>query len=300
MESIEAIQALSALAQTTRMEAFRLLVRREPYGLPAGALARLLDVPANTMSAHLSTMSHAGLVKSERQSRTIVYRAHLSKLRDLILFVLNDCCGGQEDLCASLLGELTGSGGWPPMPGDRLFADRGDKVMADGKFNVLFLCNANSARSIMAESILRKLGAGHFTAYSAGGHPKGEVHPLTLKVLQANEYPVEGLRSKSWDEFLGPDAPKMDFVFTVCETTAQEGCPVMPGGPMLAHWGIDDPTLVDGTEVLKERAFNDACRFLRNRIAAFVALPLDKLDALAMGHRLREIGQLPGAAVPAQ
>jgi arsenate reductase (thioredoxin) len=141
-------------------------------------------------------------------------------------------------------------------------------------FNVLFLCTGNSARSILAESILRKDGGGRFNAYSVGSHPKGRVNPLALKTLEAYEYPVEGFRSKSWEEFAAPDAPVLDFVFTVCDSAAREACPVWPGQPMTAHWGIEDPAAVDGTAIAKERAFNQAFRYLKNRIALFIALPV--------------------------
>jgi arsenate reductase (thioredoxin) len=134
--------------------------------------------------------------------------------------------------------------------------------VTDRVFNVLFLCTGNTARSILAESILRKVGVGRFNAFSAGSYPKG-VNPFTIKTLEAYGYPKEGLRSKSWDEFATPNAPQMDFVFTVCDSAAGEDCPVWPGQPMTAHWGIEDPTAVEGTNIDKERAFNQAFRFLR-------------------------------------
>lgn len=167
--------------------------------------------------------------------------------------------------------------------------------MTDRLFNVLFLCTGNSARSIMAESILRKLGAARFNAFSAGSHPKGAVNPLTLKTLEAYGYPAEGLRSKSWDEFATPNAPQLDFVFTVCDNAAGEACPAWPGQPMTAHWGIEDPAAVEGTNIDKERAFAQAFRYLRNRITLFIALPIKSLDKLSLMSRLREIGELEGA-----
>jgi arsenate reductase len=167
--------------------------------------------------------------------------------------------------------------------------------MAGRAFNVLFLCTGNTARSILAESILRKHGGGRFAAYSAGSHPKGEVNRFAVEVLEAFGYPTEGLRSKSWDEFAVPGAPAMDFVFTVCDSAAGEACPLWPGHPMTAHWGIEDPAAVAGSNVDKERAFNEAFRFLRNRIQAFVALPIASLEHLALQRRLREIGSQDGA-----
>ena len=170
--------------------------------------------------------------------------------------------------------------------------------MAEPIFNVLFLCTGNSARSIIAESIMRKVGAGRFRAFSAGSHPKGAVDPFTLKVLENDEYSTDGLRSKSWDEFAAPGAPVMDFVFTVCDTAAAETCPVRPGQPMTAHWGIEDPAAVEGTDIQKEAAFVLAARYLRNRITVFTSLPLRSLDKMALNAKLREIGQLEGATRP--
>ena len=170
--------------------------------------------------------------------------------------------------------------------------------MAERMFNVLFLCTGNSARSIMAESILRKVGAGRFRAFSAGSHPKGAVNPFALKVLDSLDYPTDGVRSKSWDEFAAPGAPVMDFVFTVCDTAAAEVCPVWPGQPMTAHWGIEDPAAVEGTDIQKEAAFVLATRYLKNRISIFTSLPIRSLDRMALNAKLREIGQLEGATRP--
>lgn len=167
--------------------------------------------------------------------------------------------------------------------------------MAEHAFNVLFLCTGNTARSILAEGILRKDGAGRFNAFSAGSHPKGAVNPLALKTLAAYGYPTEGYRSKSWDEFAAPGASRMDFVFTVCDSAAGETCPVWPGHPMTAHWGIEDPAAVEGSQVDKERAFNAAFRFMRNRISAFIALPFASLNQMSLGAKLAEIGRLDGA-----
>jgi arsenate reductase len=157
-------------------------------------------------------------------------------------------------------------------------------------YNVLFLCTGNSARSILAESILRKDGAGKFNSFSAGSHPKPDVNPLALRTLRSLNYPTDGLRSKPWEEFSGPDAPVMDFVFTVCDSAAGEACPVWPGHPVTAHWGIEDPAAVEGKEIERLTAFATAFRYLRNRISVFTALPLASLDRMAVKHRLDHIG----------
>jgi arsenate reductase (thioredoxin) len=162
-------------------------------------------------------------------------------------------------------------------------------------FNVLFLCTGNTARSILAEAILNKDGRGRFRGYSAGSQPKGTINPVALHLLQRLDYPIEGLRSKSWQEFAKPGAPVMDFVFTVCDNAAGEACPVWPGRPMTAHWGIEDPAAIEGSEAEKEAAFIEAHRLLKNRIDAFINLPLKSIDALILGPKLRAIGGMAGA-----
>jgi arsenate reductase len=166
--------------------------------------------------------------------------------------------------------------------------------MADSLFNVLFLCTGNSSRSIIAESILKKDGHGRFNAYSAGSDPKGAVHPFALKVLKSFDYPYEGFSSKPWDIFATREAPKMDFVFTVCDDAAGEACPIWPGQPMTAHWGLEDPAAVEGTDFQRRTAFAGTLRYLRNRIGAFINLPLSSIDRLALNSRLEGIGAMDG------
>lgn len=160
-------------------------------------------------------------------------------------------------------------------------------------YNVLFLCTGNTARSVLAEAILNKDGAPNFRAFSAGSHPKGVVNPFAIKVLESFGYPTDGLRSKSWDEFALPGAPQIDFIFTVWDNAAGEICPIWPGHPMTAHWGIDDPAAVEGTDIEKERAFVQAFRYLKTRMDVFLSLPLRSIDELALKTKLREIGHLP-------
>src|SRR5258707_8153090 len=159
-----------------------------------------------------------------------------------------------------------------------------------GRYNVLFLCTGNSARSIMAEAILNGRGRTLFTAYSAGSHPSGVVRPEALKLIGQARLPTEGLRSKNWEEFAKPGAPKMDFVFTVCDSAAQEVCPVWPGQPMTAHWGVPDPAEAKGTPEQIERAFRDAYLLLERRISLFLSLPLSSLDKLAIQKEINQIG----------
>ena len=168
--------------------------------------------------------------------------------------------------------------------------------MTDKTYNVLFLRTGNSARSIIAEAILNRVGQGKFKAYSAGSHPKGEVHPYTIQLLKTLNYNTDFARSKNWDEFAAPGAPQMDFVFTVCDSAAAEACPVWPGQPMTAHWGLPDPAAAEGTEAERHLAFDDAYRMLNNRISIFVSLPMTSIDKLALQKRLHDIGRDPTKA----
>ncbi|MGH8241898.1 MAG: arsenate reductase ArsC [Steroidobacteraceae bacterium] len=163
--------------------------------------------------------------------------------------------------------------------------------MGDKPFNMLFLCTGNSARSIMAESILNQLGGGQFVAYSAGSFPKGEINPFALELLKQNRIPTDGLRSKLWDEFAKPGAPRLDFVFTVCDKAAGETCPIWPGQPMTAHWGIADPAAAPGSDAEKRHAFFNAFRELSQRIRIFTSLPIRSLDRIKLQERLNAIGR---------
>jgi len=166
--------------------------------------------------------------------------------------------------------------------------------MAEQKtYNVLFLCTGNSARSIFGEVLMNYWGMGRFKGYSAGSHPRGDVHPLTLEVLKLHRFPTDGLRSKDWSEFEEPNAPHMDFVFTVCDRAAAEQCPMWAGQPMTAHWGIPDPAEAGGDEAARMLAFRQAFKALDNRIKVFVSLPFESLDELKLSQRLHEIGQMP-------
>ena len=166
--------------------------------------------------------------------------------------------------------------------------------MAD-PYDVMFLCTGNSARSILAEALLNRIGGDRFVAYSAGSHPKGQVHPLAIELLQAQGFPTETLRSKSWNEFACADAPKMDFIVTVCDSAAAESCPVWPGHPMTAHWGIPDPAAVEGLIEVRRKAFRDAFLAMQSRIRLFVSLQIAKLDRMSLKHELDAIGRTTDA-----
>lgn len=163
--------------------------------------------------------------------------------------------------------------------------------MAEPIFNVLFLCTGNSARSILAESLLNQLGKDRFRAFSAGSHPAGQVNPFALELLQKNHFPTDDLRSKPWDEFAQADAPRLDFVITVCDKAAGEVCPAWPGQPMTAHWGIPDPAAVEGSDEVKRHAFAEAMNQLQRRVCMLISLPFDKLDRMKLQQAVREIGK---------
>jgi arsenate reductase len=282
MEMDVAVEALKSLAHRHRMAIFRTLVAAAPDGLTPGELCRRMGVTPSGLSFHLAQMEAAGLLSSMQNGRQIHYAVRPAEVRELIEFLAQDCCGGRPELCGP--GFLTGS------------PETKEKDMADQPYNVLFLCTGNSARSIIAEAIMNREGQGKFRGYSAGSHPRGQVHPYAIDLLRNLNHDVSGFRSKDWNEFADDGSPKMDFVFTVCDNAANEVCPVWPGQPMSAHWGIPDPAEVEGSEAVKRQAFADAYRMMNNRISIFVNLPLTSLSRLALQERLDDIGRKGGDA----
>ncbi|MBI4753981.1 MAG: metalloregulator ArsR/SmtB family transcription factor [Betaproteobacteria bacterium] len=285
MESETAVQSLAALAQASRLAIFRLLVEAGPRGLNAGAIAERLALPAATLSFHVAQLTRAGLVSARQESRFIYYAADFAAMDQLIAFLTANCCQG-----ASPCLPLTAAAG-AGISAAAAQTNEGSSVVPDRIFHVLFLCTGNSARSILAEALLNAMGRGRLRAFSAGSHPAGRVNPFAIELLRKNGLPVEDLRSKNWDEFAQPGAPAMDFVFTVCDGAAGEVCPVWPGQPMTAHWGIPDPAAVQGSDADKRKAFFTAYSQLQHRMSIFTSLPLDKLDRLALKQRLDEIGR---------
>lgn len=277
MRSDAAAKALQALGHEHRLAVFRLLVRHLPDGLTAGEIAAATGLTPSALSFHLGPLQAVGLVRSSRRGRQVIHVADSGAMHELMRFLAEDCCEGRPELC-----------GVPPATGR---TERSETAMTESaRQNVLFLCTGNSARSIIAEAILSREGMGRFNAYSAGSHPRGEVHPYAADLLRNLNHDIGRLRSKSWDEFAGPDAPKMNFVFTVCDDAANEVCPVWPGQPMTAHWGIPDPAAVEGSEAVKRQAFADAYRMMNNRISIFINLPLAALNRLQLKERLDAIG----------
>jgi len=276
MEKHRAIEMLAALTQESRLDAFRLLARADENGIPAGEIADRLGVIQNTMSGNLAILARSGLVTGRRDGRSVRYSLDPEGVRAFIAFLIEDCCGGRPELC-----DLS-----PPpraLPIDRQWA-------AGRVFNVLFLCTGNSARSIIAEAIMNHDDGARFRAFSAGSRPDGKVSPDAIAVLAKLGYPTAELRSKSWQEFARPDAPRMDFVFTVCDAAAREPCPIWPGQPMTAHWGVPDPKAVTDSAAARRLAHADAFRMLERRIGIFTSLPFQALERSALKRRLDEIG----------
>jgi ArsR family transcriptional regulator, arsenate/arsenite/antimonite-responsive transcriptional repressor / arsenate reductase (thioredoxin) len=271
----DVIAALAALAQETRLDIFRLLVERGPEGMPAGEIGERLKLPSPTLSFHLNQLRHTGLVTSRRQSRLIIYGAKFRTMNSLIEYLTENCCAGEADNAIN---------------------ERLKNAEPGREFNVLFLCTNNSARSIMAECVMNRWGAGKFHAFSAGSNPRGAVHPITLEMLGEQKYETGGLRSKDWNEFAQPDSPPLDFVFTLCDRAAAEVCPTWPGQPIRAHWGVQDPVIVPDTNGAKRKAFVKVYSELEQRIRIFTALPIETLERFALEQWVTELGKLNLAA----
>ena len=285
MEQNRAAHAFATLGHPGRMAVFRLLMRFAPQGVRPTEIAEALGMKQNTLSHHLADLTASGLVQVTRVGRSLYYAVDLDTTEGLIGYLALDVGRARPDLLAPLLSA----------PKD---AAQMDPNIPDTDFDVLFICSGNSARSIFAEALLRDLGKGKFQAFSAGTRPNTELNPFALEILKRNGHDTSVLRSKHISEFQRPGAIVMDFVFTVCDSASGEACPVWPGRPMTAHWGIEDPAAVEGPDIEKEKAFVAAFRYMRNRIAVFTALPVASLDKAALGTKLREIGRSEGATSP--
>jgi ArsR family transcriptional regulator, arsenate/arsenite/antimonite-responsive transcriptional repressor / arsenate reductase (thioredoxin) len=270
---IELTQRFAALSHPARLDVVQLLIRRYPDRMPAGEIAEVLALKPNTLSTYLADLLNAGLITRTRQGTSLRYAADMAGLRDMTEALLRNCCRGRADLCATTA-----------------FPDRtGDKSMSDRRYRVLFICTGNSARSIFAETILRDLASDRFEVFSAGTMPRSELNPMAVEMLQSKGHDTSALRSKNLTEFQGDGAPEFDFVFTVCDRAANEACPPWPGQPMSAHWSTPDPVKATGTDAERMLAFQHAYGMLRNRIAAFIALPLSTLDRISLQHALDDI-----------
>ncbi|MDX5350000.1 MAG: helix-turn-helix domain-containing protein [Paracoccaceae bacterium] len=272
MEQNRAAHAFATLGHPGRLAVFRLLMRFAPQGVRPTEIAAALALKPNTLSHHLADLTASGLVTVARQGRSLFYAVDLDTAEGLISYLALDVGRARPDLLAPLL------------------SDRKDAAMRDARFNVLFICSGNSARSILAEALLRDLGAGRFAAFSAGTRPNTDLNPFALEILRRNGHDTGALRAKHISEFQGPAAIVMDFVFTVCDTAAAEECPPWPGQPITGHWGLPDPVKATGTDAEKALVFAQTYAALRRRIAAFVELPFDSLGRISLQSRVDAIG----------
>ncbi len=273
MESL-LINRLATLSHPQRMGVFRLLMRRCPDDVPAGEIADALGLKASTASVYLSALTQAGLISQRREGTRLYYSVSLEAAREVVSGLFFDCCSGRADLC-------------PPEFSD--FLSHINAVKGD-KYNVLFMCTGNSARSIMAETILRDTVGDRFRAYSAGTDPRSVLNPVAVELLTSKGHDVSHLRSKNIEEFQRADAPRMDFVFTVCDRAANEDCPTWPGHPVSGHWGVPDPARVEGPDAEKMCAFQQTYGALHNRIMAFSALSFEALDRGSLQTQIDKIG----------
>jgi arsenate reductase len=265
----------AALSHPARLDVVQRLIRRHPDRVPAGEIAAVLGLKPNTLSAYLADLLRVGLITRTRVGTSLRYGTDLGGLRAMTEALLRDCCRGRPDLC-------------PP----GAFPDpTGDHPMTEPRYRVLFICTGNSARSIFAESILRQMAGDRFEVFSAGTKPQSELNPMAVEMLSAKGFDTSALRAKNLSEFQGEGAPVFDFVFTVCDRAANEACPPWPGQPMSAHWSTPDPVKAEGTDAERMLAFQHAFGMLRNRIAAFAALPLATLDRISLQHALDEIAR---------
>jgi ArsR family transcriptional regulator, arsenate/arsenite/antimonite-responsive transcriptional repressor / arsenate reductase (thioredoxin) len=266
---------LSTLGHPQRLALFRLLMRRYPDRVPATELAQALGIRANTLSTYVNALMQAGLISQERVGTSLRYAIDMEATRATFDYLLLDCCRGRPEICAPL---ITSDGAR-------------DRPLTDTKYNVLFICTGNSARSIFAECILRDLAQDRFVVHSAGTKPRSELNPFALEVLAQKGHDVASLRSKNIDAFVGAGAPAFDFVFTVCNQAANEDCPAWSGQTVSAHWGMPDPVSVEGTDAQKSLAFQQTYGALRNRLTALTALPLASLDRMSLQKAVDQIGQ---------
>lgn len=286
MESNHAAPAFAALGQATRLDLLRVLLQAGPSGLAAGDIAARLGVPPSTLSFHLRALDQAGLIAATRQGRSLVYAAQIDRLRAIVAFLAEACCDGDPSRCGDL---------------HRLFdTPRETARMRPATFNVLFLCTRNSARSIMGEAILNSIAPGRFHAFSAGSDPSptGPL-PEVLAQLKGLGHDVAGLRSKSWDAFTGPDAPRMDFVIALCDTLSLQACPDFAGTHVTAAWPLPDPAKFTGSATERATLLNELYAALHRRLSIFASLPFGTLDRMALKARLDELAQPLAAAARA-
>lgn len=283
MDSSQAAAGFSALSQETRLRLMRLLATMGATGMPAGELASRLGQPPSTLSFHLSALEQAGLVRSTRRGRQVIYAVRIIGLRGLFSFLTETCCHGRPELCGDLPRLLP------------VEESMEDDVMT-AAFNVLFLCTHNSARSIMAEAILERVSKGKFRGYSAGSDPAAAPMPEVIDKLKVMGHDVSRLHSKSWNEFMRPDAPRMDFVIALCDTLDGQQCPDFGDRVVTGAWPLPDPAKFSGSPIERATLLNELYGMIRRRLEIFISLPFATLDKMAMKARLDEIGEMTRAS----
>ena len=276
MDEKRAATAFAALSQETRVRLLRLLAETGASGMRAGELQARLGVPSSTLSFHLSALEQAGLVHGTKRGRMMIYALRIAGLRDLLTFVTETCCFGQPELCGDIAGLLP--------------AKDEEALAITPSFNVLFVCTHNSARSIMAEAILDKLGKGQFHAYSAGSEPLAEPNREVVENLKRLGHDVSRLRTKSWNEFAKADAPRMDFVIALCDTSQGQACPEFGDRAVTASWPLPDPTKFSGTGPERHVLLNQLYSMIQRRLEIFCSLPFGSLDRMSLKARLDELG----------
>jgi ArsR family transcriptional regulator, arsenate/arsenite/antimonite-responsive transcriptional repressor / arsenate reductase (thioredoxin) len=281
IDEARAIESLGSLAQATRLSALRHLLEAHPNSLPAGEIAKRCAVPHNTMSTHLGVLNRAGLIAVERAGRSMNYCVDLSGYRGLLRFLMQDCCAGRADLCADVTRLISE---------DKSAFANPEEVSVTASFNVLFLCTHNSARSIMAEALLTRIGRGRFNAYSAGSEPADRPMPEVIERLKKLGHDTGMLRCKSWNEFMGPTAPRMDFVIALCDTPQGQSCPDFGDKAMTGAWPLPDPAQFIGSAAEHTALLNELYGMIRRRLEIFTSLPFESLNKMALKARLDEIG----------
>jgi protein-tyrosine-phosphatase/DNA-binding transcriptional ArsR family regulator len=272
---IESLSALTALAHPRRLQVFRMLMRRYPDAVPAGEIAQALDLAPSTLSAALAQLRGAFLVTQARAGTSLRYAADPAGAGRLITYLGADCCRNRPESCLPLVGAGAGAGA----------------VRADRRINVLFVCTGNSARSIIAETLLRDSAGQRFQAFSAGTYPQSTLNPGALHILRDMGHDLSSLRAKHVTEFQTAGAPEMDFVFSVCNRAANEDVPPWPGQPMTCHWGQPDPAKATGTEAERRQAFQQVYDALKARIHGFAALPMDAMDRSSLQFGIDDLAK---------
>ncbi|XDA99244.1 helix-turn-helix domain-containing protein [Sulfitobacter sp. LCG007] len=270
MESL-LLNRLDALAHPQRLRVYRLLLRRWPDEVPAGEIAEALDLKGSTSSVYFSALLRAGLIAQRREGVRLYYRVAMEGARAVMSDLFLDAFQGRAELLPDV---------------------RESSAPATGRYRVLFLCTGNSARSIFAEALLRDIAGDRFEAFSAGTAERSELNPVAIEMLRQKGHDISPLRSKNLKVYTGKDAVRFDFVFTVCDLAANEECPAWEGQPISGHWGMPDPVKAQGTEAERRLAFQSVYGNLRNRIAAFAALPIDTLDRASLQHEVDRIGRM--------